>query len=90
MRRLTNLAESRHDPHPETLDDGSSISFLAREPAGEVEGYPVVGIINTKTVDVSRCTIEGEGKDTCVGFFFFLVFTQNLYIFNRRTIRSAL
>uniref|UniRef100_A0A3Q0RG16 RING-type E3 ubiquitin transferase n=1 Tax=Amphilophus citrinellus TaxID=61819 RepID=A0A3Q0RG16_AMPCI len=27
----------------------------------EVEGYPVVGVINSKTVDVSRCTIEGEG-----------------------------
>uniref|UniRef100_A0A673BJI7 RING-type E3 ubiquitin transferase n=1 Tax=Sphaeramia orbicularis TaxID=375764 RepID=A0A673BJI7_9TELE len=29
--------------------------------AGEVEGYPVVGIIHSKTIDLSKCTIEGEG-----------------------------
>uniref|UniRef100_A0A3B4ZHH7 RING-type E3 ubiquitin transferase n=1 Tax=Stegastes partitus TaxID=144197 RepID=A0A3B4ZHH7_9TELE len=34
---------------------------LRSEPAGEVEGYPVVGVINSRTVDVSRCTVEGEG-----------------------------
>lgn len=64
LRRLTSLAERGYDPHPATVapDDGSSISFMPREPAGEVEGYPVVGVINSKTVDVSRCTIEGEGK----------------------------
>ncbi|XP_005745321.1 tripartite motif-containing protein 45 [Pundamilia nyererei] len=63
LRRLTSLAERGYDPHPATVapDDGSSISFMPREPAGEVEGYPVVGVINSKTVDVSRCTIEGEG-----------------------------
>uniref|UniRef100_A0A3B3DRY3 RING-type E3 ubiquitin transferase n=1 Tax=Oryzias melastigma TaxID=30732 RepID=A0A3B3DRY3_ORYME len=26
-----------------------------------VEGFPVVGVINTKTVDVSSCTVEGTG-----------------------------
>lgn len=64
LRRLNSLAERGYDPHPATVapDDGSSISLMPREPAGEVEGYPVVGVINSKTVDVSRCTIEGEGK----------------------------
>ena len=64
LRRLTGLAESSYDPHPATVtpDDGSSISFMPGEPAGEVEGYPVVGVINSKTVDVSRCTIQGEGE----------------------------
>ncbi|KAM4558951.1 E3 ubiquitin-protein ligase TRIM45 isoform 2-T2 [Odontesthes bonariensis] len=63
LRRLTGLAESSYDPHPATVapDDGSSIRFMPGEPAGEVEGYPVVGVINSKTVDVSRCTIQGEG-----------------------------
>nr|XP_046260518.1 tripartite motif-containing protein 45 [Scatophagus argus]XP_046260519.1 tripartite motif-containing protein 45 [Scatophagus argus]XP_046260520.1 tripartite motif-containing protein 45 [Scatophagus argus]XP_046260521.1 tripartite motif-containing protein 45 [Scatophagus argus] len=63
LRRLTSLAESSFDPPPATVapDDGSSISFMPREPAGEVEGYPVVGVINSKTVDLSKCTIVGEG-----------------------------
>lgn len=64
LRRLTRLAESSYDPHLVTVapDDGTSISFMPREPAGEVEGYPVVGVIHSKTVDLSKCTIEGEGK----------------------------
>lgn len=64
LRRLTSLAESSHDAPPAAVapDDGSSISFMPREPAGQVEGYPVVGVINSKTVDLSMCTIEGEGK----------------------------
>lgn len=63
LRRLTSLAESGDDPHLETVapDDGSSICFLPREPAGDVEGFPVVGVINSRTVDVSKCTIDGEG-----------------------------
>ncbi|KAM6934491.1 E3 ubiquitin-protein ligase TRIM45 [Xenentodon cancila] len=63
LRRLTTLAESSYDPRPETVapDDGSSICFMPSEPAGKVESYPVVGVIISKTVDVSRCTIEGEG-----------------------------
>lgn len=63
LRRLTSLAESSYDPHPATLacDDGSSIYFVAREPAGVVEGYPVVGVVHSKTLDASKCTIEGEG-----------------------------
>lgn len=64
LRRLTSLAESSYNPHPATVapDDGSSISFAPAEPAGEVQGYPVVGVITCKTVDLSKCTIEGEGK----------------------------
>ncbi|KAM8749161.1 E3 ubiquitin-protein ligase TRIM45 [Acanthopagrus schlegelii] len=67
LRRLTSLAENGYDPNPATVapDDGSSISFLPREPAGEVEGYPVVGAINSKTVDLSKCSIEGEGLQRC-------------------------
>ncbi|XP_034430722.1 tripartite motif-containing protein 45 [Hippoglossus hippoglossus] len=63
LRRLTSLVESSYDPHPATVapDDGSSICFMPGEPAGEVEGYPVVGVISSKTVDLSKCTIEGEG-----------------------------
>ncbi|XP_008326369.1 tripartite motif-containing protein 45 isoform X2 [Cynoglossus semilaevis] len=61
LRRLTTLAESSYNPHPATAtpDDGSSISFLPRESAGEVDGYPVIGVINSKTVDLSKCTVEG-------------------------------
>ncbi|XP_017291527.1 tripartite motif-containing protein 45 [Kryptolebias marmoratus] len=63
LRRLTSLAESSYDPNSAGVapDDGSSISFLPTEPAGEVEGYPLVGVINSRTLDISRCTIEGEG-----------------------------
>ena len=64
LRRLTRLAEGIDDPRLATVapDDGSGICFVPREPAGEVEGYPVVGAIHSKTVDLSKCTIEGEGK----------------------------
>ncbi|KAM6955850.1 E3 ubiquitin-protein ligase TRIM45 isoform 1-T1 [Lycodopsis pacificus] len=63
LRRLTGLTETGYDPHPANVapDDGGGISFMAREPAGEVEGYPLVGVINSKTVDISKCTVEGEG-----------------------------
>ncbi|KAM4730855.1 E3 ubiquitin-protein ligase TRIM45 [Anableps anableps] len=63
LRRLASLTESGYDPHPAAVapDDGSGVCFLPREPAGEVEGYPVVGVINSRTVDVSKCTVEGEG-----------------------------
>ncbi|MEQ2170743.1 hypothetical protein GOODEAATRI_003493, partial [Goodea atripinnis] len=64
LRRLTSLAERRYGPQLAAVapDDGSSICFLPREPAGEVEGYPVVGVISSRTVDVNRCTTEGEGN----------------------------
>ncbi|XP_070832370.1 E3 ubiquitin-protein ligase TRIM45 [Chaetodon trifascialis] len=63
LRRLTSLAGSSYDPHPAAVEpeDGSGICFKPREPAGEVDSYPVVGVINSRTVDLSKCTIEGEG-----------------------------
>lgn len=66
LRRLSSLAECSRGAHPATVtpDDGSSIGFAAREPAGQVEGFPVVGVIVSKTVDVSKCTIEGKGRGT--------------------------
>lgn len=69
LRRLSSLAESSYDPHPATVasDDGSSISFVPGEAAGEVDGYPVVGVIHSKTVDVSKCTTEGEGRSDISG-----------------------
>lgn len=64
LRRLTSLVEGSGgaDPAAVTPDDGSGISFLPRESAGEVEGFPLVGVINSRTVDLSKCTIEGEGN----------------------------
>lgn len=62
LRRLTSLAESSYEAHLGTPDNGSSISFVPREPAGQVESYPVVGVIISKTVDLTKCTVEGEGK----------------------------
>ncbi|KAK0153886.1 Tripartite motif-containing protein 45 [Merluccius polli] len=63
LARLTGLVENGYDPSPATVapDDSSSIRFLPGEGAGEVDGYPVVGVIQSKTLDLSRCTIEGEG-----------------------------
>ncbi|CAN9498461.1 unnamed protein product [Ophioblennius macclurei] len=63
LRRLTSLVESSYDPRAGAVapEDGGAVSFLPKEPAGEVEGYPVVGVINCKTVDVSRCSVEGQG-----------------------------
>uniref|UniRef100_A0A3B5MLI1 RING-type E3 ubiquitin transferase n=1 Tax=Xiphophorus couchianus TaxID=32473 RepID=A0A3B5MLI1_9TELE len=40
---------------------GVTLRRLTSLPAGEVEGYPLVGLILSRTVDVSRCTVEGEG-----------------------------
>ena len=64
IRRLACLAESGYDPQPATVspDNGSSICFMPQESAGELEGYPVVGVIHAKTIEISKCTIEGEGK----------------------------
>ncbi|XP_052420660.1 tripartite motif-containing protein 45 isoform X1 [Carassius gibelio] len=65
VRRLMNLVESGFDPHPTTVapDNASSICFLPQESAGEVKGFPVVGVIHAKTVDPSKCTIQGEGVE---------------------------
>ncbi len=66
LRRLTNLVESGFDPHPTTVvhDNASSICFLPQEAAGGVQGFPVVGVIHAKTVDPSKCTIQGEGESS--------------------------
>ncbi|XP_041700420.2 tripartite motif-containing protein 45 [Coregonus clupeaformis] len=63
LRRLAGLMETGYNPHPATITpyDGSSICFLPRESAGVVAGYPMVGVIHAKTLELSRCTIEGEG-----------------------------
>ncbi|KAL0963601.1 hypothetical protein UPYG_G00308460 [Umbra pygmaea] len=63
LRRLSGLVESGYDPNPASVapDDGSSICFLPWEREGQVGGYPVVGAIHSKTLELSRCTIEGEG-----------------------------
>ncbi|XP_073702090.1 E3 ubiquitin-protein ligase TRIM45 [Garra rufa] len=65
MRRLMNLVESGFDPHPTTVahDNAGSICFLPQESAGEVQGFPVVGVVHAKTVDSSKCTIQGEGVE---------------------------
>ncbi|CAB1328866.1 unnamed protein product [Coregonus sp. 'balchen'] len=64
LRRLAGLMETGYNPHPATITpyDGSSICFLPRESAGVVAGYPMVGVIHAKTLELSRCTIEGEGE----------------------------
>lgn len=62
LRRLSGLAEGDLRPASITPDDGSGIGFAASEPAGRVEGFPVVGVIVSKAVDVGKCTIEGEGR----------------------------
>ncbi|KAG9271369.1 tripartite motif-containing protein 45-like [Astyanax mexicanus] len=62
-RRLMSLLECGYDPHPATvgIDNGSSMYFLPQESAGQVDGFPVVGVLYAKTVDPSKCTIQGEG-----------------------------
>lgn len=64
LRRLSGLAEGGRGLRPASVapDDGSGIGFAASEPAGRVEGFPVVGVIVSKAVDVGKCTIEGEGR----------------------------
>lgn len=66
LRRLSSLAEGSRGARPTSItpDNGSSIGFAASEPAGQVEGFPVVGVIVSKTLDVSKCTIKREGRGT--------------------------
>ncbi|XP_028993341.1 tripartite motif-containing protein 45 [Betta splendens] len=61
LRRLSSLADGGRDPHPVAPDDGGAICFRPREPAGAVEGFPVVGVVSSGTVDLSRCSVDGEG-----------------------------
>ncbi|XP_058247354.1 E3 ubiquitin-protein ligase TRIM45 [Hemibagrus wyckioides] len=67
-RRLMSLFELGYDPNLTSVshDIGESICFLPQEPAGQVEGFPMVGVLQAKTVDPSKCTIQGEGVQQCV------------------------
>ncbi|KAK7913694.1 hypothetical protein WMY93_013905 [Mugilogobius chulae] len=66
LQRLSSLSESSYDPQSAAaVDDASNICFLPSEPAGHVNGYPVVGIIHGKTADPNKCTVEGEGLQQC-------------------------
>lgn len=78
LRRLGSLAESGRSGRTASVapDDGSGIGFAASEPAGRVEGFPVVGAIVSKTVDISKCTIEGEGRKRSGGRFPEQLFVQ--------------
>lgn len=71
-KRLMSLLELGYDPHMTIVsqDSGDSICFLPQELAGQVEGFPMVGVLQAKTVDPSKCTIQGEGEDC--GMFKFL------------------
>ncbi|XP_026882390.2 tripartite motif-containing protein 45 isoform X1 [Electrophorus electricus] len=63
VRRLITLLESGYDPQPDTVahDDGSGICFLPQRCAGQVEGFPMVGVLHAKTTDPSKCVVQGEG-----------------------------
>lgn len=64
-RRLMSLLELGYDPHMTSVshDSGGSICFLPQGLAGQVEGFPMVGVLQAKTVDPSKCTVQGEGED---------------------------
>lgn len=68
LRRLSGLAEGGLRPASVAPDNSSGIEFAASEPAGRVEGFPVVGVIVSKAVDVGKCTIEGEGRGSSWAF----------------------
>ncbi|KAM9805171.1 E3 ubiquitin-protein ligase TRIM45 [Neosynchiropus ocellatus] len=63
LKRLSSLAESGFDAHLAALspEDVGGIGFSAGEAAGDVDGYPMVGVIHHRTLDVGKCTVEGEG-----------------------------
>uniref|UniRef100_A0A671NXA5 RING-type E3 ubiquitin transferase n=1 Tax=Sinocyclocheilus anshuiensis TaxID=1608454 RepID=A0A671NXA5_9TELE len=42
---------------------GVTMRRLMNLSAGEVQGFPVVGVVHAKTVDPSKCTIQGEGVE---------------------------
>ncbi|KAA8593040.1 hypothetical protein FQN60_018495 [Etheostoma spectabile] len=69
LRRLTSLAKNSYDPNPATVapDDSSGISFMAREPAGDVEGYPMVGVINSKTGHFTLVCRDSAGEQVARG-----------------------
>ncbi|XP_077473423.1 E3 ubiquitin-protein ligase TRIM45 isoform X1 [Stigmatopora argus] len=63
LRRLSSLAESSCGDHLAAFvpNDGSSIRFDPQGLAGEVSGYPVVGVIHFKALDPSKCSLDEEG-----------------------------
>ncbi|KAF7709353.1 tripartite motif-containing protein 45 [Silurus meridionalis] len=67
-RRLMSLIELGYDPHLTSVshDIGGSICFLPQELAGDVDGFPMVGVLQAKTVDPSKCSIQGEGVQQCI------------------------
>uniref|UniRef100_A0AAV2K3J3 RING-type E3 ubiquitin transferase n=1 Tax=Knipowitschia caucasica TaxID=637954 RepID=A0AAV2K3J3_KNICA len=66
LQRLSRLSQGSCDSlTAAAVDDGSTLCFLPSESAGDVHGFPVVGIIHGKTTDPSKCTVEGEGLQQC-------------------------
>nr|XP_061799576.1 E3 ubiquitin-protein ligase TRIM45-like [Nerophis lumbriciformis] len=65
LRRLSSLVESSCEDQLAALvpDDGSGIRFDPQGVAGEVSGYPVVGVIHFKALDPNKCTLDGEGLE---------------------------
>ncbi|XP_029433982.1 tripartite motif-containing protein 45 [Rhinatrema bivittatum] len=61
VRQLRRLNEVDYSVHAAT-DDG--ISFWPQEKAGQCHGYEMFGTIVTKTVDPTKCVIQGEGFHT--------------------------
>ncbi|MFT7818275.1 tripartite motif-containing protein 45-like [Arapaima gigas] len=63
VRRLEGLVSSGPGFDPLRVDaaDSSSIRFLPQESAGQVGGFPLVGVIQAKMVDPSKCIVQGEG-----------------------------
>ncbi|KPP59890.1 tripartite motif-containing protein 45-like [Scleropages formosus] len=54
------LLTAGFDPPP-VAADSSTIYFLPQESAGQVGGFPMVGVIQAKVVDPSKCVLQGEG-----------------------------
>ncbi|KAJ8407425.1 hypothetical protein AAFF_G00279990 [Aldrovandia affinis] len=68
-RRLATLAEDTRGLNPASVTpDDANLCFVPQESAGEVGGYTVFGVIHAKTVDPSKCVIQGEDRtDTDLG-----------------------
>ncbi|XP_067849048.1 E3 ubiquitin-protein ligase TRIM45 [Heptranchias perlo] len=58
VNRLKQLNKISYSTHPGE-DDG--IRFQPQERAGQCDGFEVFGIIVTKTVDPTKCVLQGEG-----------------------------
>ncbi|KAJ8247192.1 hypothetical protein GJAV_G00259800 [Gymnothorax javanicus] len=60
-RRLAHLAQDGRGLNLEVAPDDGSVQFLPQERAGEVGGFPVFGVIYSRSVEPSKCIIQGEG-----------------------------